>query len=204
MDREGGKYGVSSARTVQGRRVNAESAEVTESRSEGWGKRAAATDRSGRGVKPRLRRAGTHKSHCLGGEGAATGAGLVGGAGFVHGFEGLGGVKKTRGVNLRDVTAREEGDGDVGGRHRFREFGDGEDIEGIQSKENCVEITAKRFDGCADGFKAILIFDDAAPSGAREADLVREMRHAGSFSEKGSRLRFGQCAWMAEGSQVGR
>ena len=122
----------------------------------------------------------------------------------MHGFEGLGGVKKARGVNLRDVTAGEEGDGDVGRRHRFREFGDGEDVEGIQSKENCVEITAKRFDGCADGFKAILIFNDATPSGAGETDLVREMRHGNSFWGKGLRPRLGQCACMAEGSQAER
>lgn len=117
------------------------------------------------------------------GKSRLTGAGV----GLVHGLEGLGGMEERSGMDLRDVSAGKESDGDVGGGNGIREFGDGEDVEGIHSEENGVELAAKGIDGSTDGFKAVLVIDNATPSGAGEADLVAKTRHGDSFWGKGIR-----------------
>jgi len=109
--------------------------------------------------------------------------------GFVHGFDGLGGMEERSGVDLGDFSTGEKSDGDVGRGNGFREFGNGEHVVGIHGEENGVEFAAQGINGSPDGLKAVLIVNDATPSGAGETDLMAKIGHGDSFWGKGKRTR---------------
>jgi hypothetical protein len=75
-------------------------------------------------------------------------------------------------MDLGNFSTREERYGDIGGGDGFREFGDGQDVVGVEGEENVVEGAAQGLDRNPNGFKAILIIHNATPSGTGEADLV--------------------------------
>lgn len=108
------------------------------------------------------------------------------GAGFAHGFDGLGRVEQRCGANLGDFAIREEGDGDVGGRGAFRKFRDGKDVIRVERKKSSVNFAAERFDGGTDQFKAISrILHNAAPGRAGVADLMTKVGHRELFLGEG-------------------
>jgi hypothetical protein len=63
--------------------------------------------------------------------------------------------KKRDGANVGDGSSLREGHGDGRGRHVIGKFGDDEYIERAESEEGGLELTAKLFDGRADGFKTV-------------------------------------------------
>jgi hypothetical protein len=85
----------------------------------------------------------------------------------------LRGAEKASGVDLGDFTAGGKSDGDGGSGNVLSEFGDGEDIVRIHSKEGSLDFAAEGFDGTANTLEAVLgILHDASPSVIGEADLV--------------------------------
>jgi len=92
-------------------------------------------------------------------------------------------------VDLRDIAAGEESDGDIGSGYGFRKIRDGQNVVGIHREKDGLELAAERVDGGANGLESIFAIKQAAPSGARETDLVAEVRHGNSFWGKGKGLK---------------
>jgi len=100
-------------------------------------------------------------------------------------------------VDLSDVTASGEGDGDGAWGDVFGKFRDGEYVVGIQGKEGRLNFSAERLNGESNGLEAVLrILYDAGPGVVGEANLVAEERHGRSFRKGG---RKGFCNYALEG-----
>lgn len=118
------------------------------------------------------------------------------GAGLLGGFQDLRGVEEPGGVNVGDACGSEELDGDVRGRDGFWEFGEEQDIVGIDRKERGENSATKGLNGGADEFKAIaVVMEDTLPGGGSEADLVTEVEHEVSFWGKGNLKGPGDDEW---------
>lgn len=80
-----------------------------------------------------------------------------------------------------------EGDGEIGGGDRFREIGQGEDIETVLREESVQQRSAERFNRVTDSGEGILrILKEIKPSRAGKADLVRKTAHECLFLGEGS------------------
>jgi hypothetical protein len=87
-------------------------------------------------------------------------------------------------VDLGNFTAGGKSDGDRGRGNVLSEFGDGEDIVRIHSKEGSLDFAAKGFDGTANALEAVVgILHDTRPSVVGEANLVAKEGHEKSFLE---------------------
>ena len=94
----------------------------------------------------------------------------------------IGGLRKRKqgiGVDTGDGSALGKGHSDVGEGDVLREFGDDEDIKRAQGEEGGLELSAKFFNGVADGFKAIMgIAEEPFTSVCGVADLMAIEGHA--------------------------
>ena len=87
-------------------------------------------------------------------------------------------------MDLGDVTAGRKSDGDRGRGDVFSEFGDGENVVGIQGEEGGLNFSAEGFDWAANGLEAILrILHHPGPGIVGEADLMAKEGHEISFRE---------------------
>ena len=72
------------------------------------------------------------------------------------GFDGLGSGEQWNGLDMGNGASPGEGNGNVGGGDVVREFGYSQDVETASSEESGADVAAHVFNGCADGFKAII------------------------------------------------
>ena len=87
-------------------------------------------------------------------------------------------------MDLGDFTAGGKSDRNGGRGNVLSEFGDGEDIVRIHSKEGSLDFSPEGFDGTANALEAVLgILHDASPSVIGETDLVAKEGHENSFLE---------------------
>jgi hypothetical protein len=117
----------------------------------------------------------------------------------------FGGGEEQGRMDLGNGPVGVEGDGDVSGRSGVREFSEGEDVEVVVDEEGGEECSAEGLDGGANGAEWVSgILHQGMPSGAGEANLVREAAHELNFLGEGQIRVCVVCAWktcMSRGKQ---
>src|SRR5579883_394533 len=78
------------------------------------------------------------------------------GRGFQDWFGGFRQGKQRVGMDTGNGSSLGEDHGDVRERDVLREFGDNEDIKGAKGEKGGLDVSAKFFDGGADGFVAVM------------------------------------------------
>jgi hypothetical protein len=86
-------------------------------------------------------------------------------------------------MDTRDLATARELHSDVGGGDVVREFGNNENVEGIDGEKGGVNGSPERLDGSTNGCKAIVGLQDTWPGGGGEADLMAEVGHEQSLSK---------------------